>query len=114
MVTGGPGDDLMRGGTNGDDYSGGTAPTRRASATSHLPSTLTDGVDANLGAGNITTPDGPETASGIENVLGSAFDDTLRGTGGVDGLDGGPGNDTITGEAGATRSTAGRATTSAT
>jgi Ca2+-binding RTX toxin-like protein len=39
--------------------------------------------------------------NGVEDILGSAFDDTIKGTGGADGLDGGPGNDKITGGAGA-------------
>ncbi|MET4702502.1 hypothetical protein ABIE65_005560 [Constrictibacter sp. MBR-5] len=36
----------------------------------------------------------------MENVVGSAFDDSLKGTTGVNRLQGGPGNDTLDGQAG--------------
>ncbi len=99
--SGGSGDDWMRGGPNGDAYSGGDGTDTISYADTTPSWDTTTGVDVNLASGAIITPDGTETANGVENVLGSAFDDTLRGTGGTDGLDGGPGNDKITGGAGA-------------
>jgi Ca2+-binding RTX toxin-like protein len=96
-LSGGAGDDWLRGGSNGDDYSGGDG-TDTVSFADNTPSwDTTTGVDVNLGAGSAVTPDGTEQINGVENVLGSAFDDTIKGTNGADGLDGGPGNDKITG-----------------
>ena len=100
-MSGGSGNDWMRGGPNGDDYSGGDG-TDTVSYGDTTPSwDTTSGVDLDLARGTAVTPDGNETLAGVENILGSAFDDTIRGTGNADGLDGGPGNDKITGGAGA-------------
>jgi Ca2+-binding RTX toxin-like protein len=100
-ISGGSGNDWMRGGANGDDYSGGDGSDTVSYADNMPSADTTTGVDVNLGSGSAITPDGTETLSGVENVLGSAFDDRLQGTGGADGLDGGPGDDKITGGAGA-------------
>jgi len=59
------------------------------------------GVNVNLATG--TARDGwgdTDTLSNIENVRGSAFDDTVVGDGGDNRLEGGAGNDTIEGGAG--------------
>jgi Ca2+-binding RTX toxin-like protein len=45
---------------------------------------------------------GTDTASGFENLTGSAFDDTLTGDGSANVIDGGAGNDTLIGGAGMT------------
>jgi Ca2+-binding RTX toxin-like protein len=98
-MTGGSGDDWFRGGPNGDDYSGGDG-TDTVSWADITPSwDTTTGVDADLGAGSAITPDGTETLTGVEDLLGSAFDDTIKGSNGSDGIDGGPGNDKISGGA---------------
>ncbi len=100
-MSGGSGNDWFRGGPNGDDYSGGDG-TDTVSYADATPSwDTTTGVLVNLAGGSAITPDGTENLSGVENVLGSAFDDSIEGTGGADGLDGGPGNDKIAGGAGA-------------
>jgi Ca2+-binding RTX toxin-like protein len=100
-ISGGSGNDWMRGGSNGDDYAGGDGSDTVSYADTTPSWDTTSGVDLNLGTGSAVTPDGNETIAGVEDVLGSAFDDKLIGTGGSDGLDGGPGNDKITGGAGA-------------
>ena len=71
-----------------------------ASATSGNGAT---GVTVNLstaGAQN-TLNAGTDTLSGIENIIGSAFNDTLTGTTGANVMDGGAGNDSLSGLAGA-------------
>lgn len=61
------------------------------------------GVMVNLAitSAQSTTIAGIDTFTGFENVIGSAFDDTLTGTSGKNVLTGGGGNDTLTGGAGA-------------
>lgn len=50
-----------------------------------------------------------DTLSNVENLTGSAFNDTLSGNGGDDALIGGGGSDTLRGGAETTGSTAARA-----
>ena len=89
-LRGGAGDDILDGGPGFDidtaDYS-----TAAAGATANLSS----GVASNDGDGGI------DTLIAIENLIGSAFNDTLIGTGGVNVLRGGLGADTLVGLAGA-------------
>jgi Ca2+-binding RTX toxin-like protein len=94
---GGSGSDWMRGGPNDDTYAGGDGIDTVSFADNTPSSDTTSGATVDLAAGTATTPDGTEMLSGVEDILGSAFDDTIKGTGGPDGLDGGPGNDKITG-----------------
>jgi Ca2+-binding RTX toxin-like protein len=100
-MSGGSGSDWMRGGPNGDTYSGGDGIDTVSYADTTPSWDTTTGVNLDMAAGQAVTPDGYEQFNGVEDFLGSAFDDTLKGTGGSDGLDGGPGNDKITGGAGA-------------
>jgi Ca2+-binding RTX toxin-like protein len=97
----------MRGGPNGDDYNGGDGVDTVSFADNTPSWDTTTGADVDLAGGHATTPDGTENLSGIEDILGSAFDDKIKGTGGADGLDGGPGNDKITGGGGADQLTGG-------
>ncbi len=65
--------------------------------------TSTQGVDVDLGAG-MTTEDGygaTDSLTSIENVIGSAFDDTLAGDDGVNQIIGGAGDDMLSGGLGA-------------
>lgn len=94
----GDGDDWMRGGPNGDSYNG-EGGTDTISYADETPANI-NGVLANLPIGTAVTPDGNETIGGIENVLGSAFEDTITGTGAANDLDGGPGDDDIIGGGG--------------
>ena len=100
-MSGGSGKDWLRGGSNGDDYAGGDGSDTISFADNSPSLDTTTGIDVNLSTRSAITPDGDERVSGVENVLGSAFDDTIRGTAASDGLDGGPGDDTIAGTAGA-------------
>ncbi|HVI87196.1 MAG TPA: hypothetical protein VM659_02785, partial [Dongiaceae bacterium] len=92
-LIGGPGNDLLDGGSGIDtvDYS-----------------KAANGIVLDLGLGT-ATGDGNDTLTGIENVTGSAFNDSLTGDGnnnviaggaGNDILHGGDGNDTLTGGSG--------------
>ncbi len=58
------------------------------------------GVSADLAAGNATGADGTDTLLNIENLVGSASDDTLIGNAGVNTLTGGAGNDVLEGRGG--------------
>jgi Ca2+-binding RTX toxin-like protein len=100
-MSGGSGNDWMRGGPNGDMYVGGDGIDTISYADSTPSWDTTSGVNVDFPSGQAVTPDGYEQFNGVENVLGSAFDDTIKGNGGSDGLDGGPGNDKITGGGGA-------------
>jgi Ca2+-binding RTX toxin-like protein len=84
-LNGGAGNDVLAGGAGADILIGGagfdTADYSAAAA----------GVNVNLATG--TASDG-ETLSGIENLKGSAFNDTLTGNAGANALDGGAGVDT--------------------
>jgi len=84
-LTGGAGDDLLTGGGGDDGLTGGegsdTADYHSASGA----------VSVNLAQGVASGADGSDTLAGIENVIGSAFADTLvggRGGGTLSGLGG--------------------------
>jgi Ca2+-binding RTX toxin-like protein len=91
-LDGGDGDDVLTGGT-GDDTLIGGAGSDTASYTDAAV-----GLTVNLGlTGAQTTGAGSDTISGVENLIGSAFDDSLTGDAGANRLDGGAGNDTLNG-----------------
>jgi Ca2+-binding RTX toxin-like protein len=95
-IDGGNGNDTLIGGAGADALTGGAGTDTASYATAAA------GVTANL-----TTPTGNtgeaagDTYTTIENLTGSAFNDTLTGTTGANVLDGGAGADTLTGGAGA-------------
>jgi Ca2+-binding RTX toxin-like protein len=95
-LDGGNGDDLLNGGS-GDDTLIGGAGNDTASY-----SDATGGVTVNLtvAVAQATGGSGSDTLSGIENLVGSAFDDVLTGDAGANNLNGGAGNDTLDGGAG--------------
>jgi Ca2+-binding RTX toxin-like protein len=96
VLDGGNGDDVLRGGT-GDDTLIGGAGTDTASY-----SDATVGVTVNLSlTGAQATGAGSDLLSGIENLTGSAFNDTLTGDAGANLLNGGAGDDLLDGGAGA-------------
>jgi Ca2+-binding RTX toxin-like protein len=98
-MSGGDGDDWMRGGSNGDAVSGdGGTDTVSFADQTPMPSGI--GILFNLANGAAVTPDGNEAVSGIENVLGTAFDDEIIGTGANNILDGNIGADKLTGGGG--------------
>lgn len=88
QLFGGAGNDLLFGGAGGDILNGGseidTASYRFASA----------GVSVNLASAAANTGDAAsDVYSSIENVIGSDFNDQLKGDAGANLLDGGDGND---------------------
>ncbi|MBJ7485091.1 M10 family metallopeptidase C-terminal domain-containing protein, partial [Brevundimonas sp.] len=97
-ISGGDGDDILIGGLGNDTLNGG-AGTDTASYAG-----ATAAVTVNLATGVASGGAGSDTLSGIENIRGSTYDDTLtgdananiiRGEGGIDVLNGGGGNDQL-------------------
>ncbi|MDD2370011.1 MAG: hypothetical protein PHQ90_11980, partial [Sulfuricurvum sp.] len=82
VIEGAAGDDIMNGGTGTDTLSYSTAAS---AVTVDLSKTIAQNT---LGAGI-------DTISNFENLVGSAYDDTLSGNAGNNVLDGGVGNDTL-------------------
>ena len=87
LLIGGPGNDLLDGGAGND-----TASYAKATA----------GVTVDLGhvGQQNTVGAGLDTLSGIENLIGSDYNDTLTGNDGDNLLNGGVGNDVLKGGAG--------------
>ncbi|MDW9402829.1 retention module-containing protein [Pseudomonas soli] len=87
LLIGGPGNDLLDGGAGND-----TASYAKATA----------GVTVDLGhvGQQNTVGAGLDTLSGIENLIGSDYNDTLTGNDGDNLLNGGAGNDVLKGGAG--------------
>lgn len=96
LLDGGEGNDTLIGGPGNDTLIGGdgTDTVSYASASAGVVVDLADGVATNDGDG------GADMLGGIENVTGSAFDDSLTGDGFANVLNGGAGNDTLVGGAG--------------
>jgi trimeric autotransporter adhesin len=89
---GSAGDDTFSG-LGGNDYIDGGAGTQDMA--SYFAAT--SGVTVNLLAGTSSGADGGDTLIGIENIKGSAFNDSLTGGAGNNTLDGGGGFDTLNG-----------------
>jgi len=87
LIEGGAGNDTLNGGAGIDTASYASA----AAAVTVSLATLT--AQNTVGAGT-------DTLSNFENLLGSAFNDTLTGDGNANIIDGGAGNDTMNGGAG--------------
>jgi Ca2+-binding RTX toxin-like protein len=87
VLTGGAGNDLLNGGAGSD-----TAAYDLATS-AVMVNLATTTAQATGGAGN-------DTLSGMENLSGSAFGDTLTGDSGINILSGLAGNDTLNGGAG--------------
>jgi Ca2+-binding RTX toxin-like protein len=115
VIVGGGGDDDLDGGDGADVLAGGagndTVRGGPGADTVSYASSAT-GVGVRLGAPGATNAgsEGVDVLIDLENVIGSAYSDDLRGDGGANGLeggagddalDGGPGPDAISGGAGA-------------
>ncbi|MFS2009296.1 Ig-like domain-containing protein [Azospirillum sp. CT11-132] len=101
-LVGGAGDDSLDGGTDNDLLAGGLGNDTIDGGAGNDTVTYADSataVNANLTTG-VGTGEGTDTLRNLENVTGSAFDDTITGDGGANILLGGGGKDTITGGAG--------------
>ena len=105
-LDGGDGDDVLAGGGGNDTVRGGPGVDTVSYAASAA------GVGVRLGAPGASNggSEGVDVLIDLENVIGSAYRDDLRGDGGAnsleggagdDALDGGPGRDAISGGAGA-------------
>ncbi|AEJ01200.1 Hemolysin-type calcium-binding region [Nitrosomonas sp. Is79A3] len=112
VLWGGKGDDLLIGGDNGTDLKGGAGNDILQGGKGWDWAYYDDAsssVTVNLSQGTATGGSGNDTLSGIENVLGSSYNDTLTGDDlgnyldgqdGNDSLAGGKGNDTLYGSNG--------------
>ncbi|MCT7662441.1 beta strand repeat-containing protein [Shinella kummerowiae] len=99
---GNDGNDILIGGAGADALSGGNGSDRASYQTA------TTGVVASLTTPASNTGDAAgDTYSSIENLTGSAFNDTLTGNSGGNSLIGGNGNDTLNGRAGSDTMTGG-------
>jgi Ca2+-binding RTX toxin-like protein len=92
VLNGGAGDDQLAGGAGADQLIGGDGNDTADYSASGA------GVNVNLetGLGKGGDAEG-DTLVGIENLIGSKFDDVLVGNASTNVIDGGDGNDTITG-----------------
>ena len=89
VINGGDGNDLLLGGAGADNLNGGNG-TDTVSYTNALSAIA---VTIN-GTGTLGDANG-DTLTGIENLIGSAFDDVITGDGANNTIDGGTGNDVI-------------------
>lgn len=99
------GDDTLRGGDGGDYLTGGAGRDRIDGGNGNDTASYADavaGVDIDLAVTGWQRAGGAgrDRLLSIENVVGSAFNDALRGNGFANELEGGDGNDTIFGGAG--------------
>jgi Ca2+-binding RTX toxin-like protein len=93
-LNGGAGADTLDGGAGNDALNGGGGSDTATYATAIAA------VTVNLATAVATGGAGNDTLSSVENLTGSAFDDTLTGNGAANVLDGDAGNDTLNGLAG--------------
>ncbi|MGX1499845.1 Ca2+-binding RTX toxin-like protein [Labrenzia sp. MBR-25] len=98
IIDAGDGDDLIFGGAGDDDIDGGNGTDTVSYASAAA------GVDVDLNAGSASDDGdgGSDTLTSIENVIGSAFNDTLDGANGgvANAIVGGYGSDTMDGRNG--------------
>jgi Ca2+-binding RTX toxin-like protein len=87
QLRGGSGNDTLDGGMGNDTLDGGvgTDTVSYAWATSGISVDLWTGVNAGVAADDVLT--------NIENIIGTAYNDTFGGNGGTRALQGGPGDD---------------------
>lgn len=93
ILNGGAGNDVLDGGNGDDTLDGGTGSdtaTYAAATAGVTVSLAVAGAQATGGAGS-------DTLISVENLAGSAFNDTLTGNSGANVLDGGAGADILTG-----------------
>lgn len=90
------GNDTFRGGAQNDSFFGGagTDTADYSTAASGVTASLTTNTASNDGDGGV------DAFNSIENITGSAFNDTLTGDSGNNTLSGGAGNDTFIGDLG--------------
>ena len=95
-LLGSDGDDVLNGGVGADKLDGGSGFDTASYAQA------TAAVKVNLAEPSLNTGEAKgDTFNSIENLEGSAFNDTLNGNAGANTLSGGKGNDTLNGGLGA-------------
>jgi Ca2+-binding RTX toxin-like protein len=102
-LLGGAGNDTIRGGAGNDTIDGNDGDDVLAGELGFDTAFYDDSVAAvtvNLVTGRASGGAGNDTLSGIENLMGSNFDDTLTGNILANDFDGGAGNDTMLGGSG--------------
>jgi Ca2+-binding RTX toxin-like protein len=92
-LNGGAGEDYLMGGAGNDTLDGGAD----ADWASYEDATAAVKVDLNLTTAQNTLGGGTDTLKNIENLYGSAFNDTLLGNAASNYLHGGAGNDSLFG-----------------
>jgi Ca2+-binding RTX toxin-like protein len=92
-LDGAAGDDLLSGGNGNDTLIGGIG----RDAASYAEATAAVVVDLRVSGAQATGGGGTDTLTGIEDVIGSAFGDTLIGNAGDNALHGGAGDDLLIG-----------------
>lgn len=90
------GNDVIEGRGGADNLEGGLG--QDTVSYQHSPSGVTVNLATGIGAGGDARGD---VITGFENILGSAYNDTLTGDEGPNRLEGGGGNDTLVGAGGA-------------
>jgi Ca2+-binding RTX toxin-like protein len=101
MADGGEGNDYLQGTVAGDTLTGGNGNDTASFATAYNgggSGTAGVTVDLNIqGVAQDTVGAGSDTLSGIENLVGSQYNDTLTGDGNDNFIEGGLGNDILVG-----------------
>lgn len=90
-ISGGNGDDILVGGAGNDTITGGSG----TDTVSYDDATAAVTVNLTTTTGQNTVNAGTDTISGVENLTGSAYNDTLTGDANANVIDGSAGNDTI-------------------
>jgi Ca2+-binding RTX toxin-like protein len=94
-------DDVINGGNGNDTVSYAAAAAANAGVTVSLAIQAANTTQAAIDAAiQDTGGSGRDVLIGIENIIGSAFNDTLTGDGNANALTGGDGSDTLNGGAG--------------
>ena len=96
-LEGGGGNDILEGGAGADMLDGGEGTDSASYTNSEAPVIVDLSVDTAQAEGDAEG----DTLVNIENLVGSAFDDTLTGNDAVNTLEGGEGADTLNGGEGA-------------
>lgn len=96
-LSGGRGNDVLQGGAGADRLEGGAG----SDFASYVDASGAVAVDLAIAGPQDTGGDGADTLVGIENLIGSRFNDSLFGRDGRNLLVGGDGNDLLDGRAGA-------------
>ena len=95
-LIGNGGDDTLNGGPGNDNLLGGDGNDTASYASAKAGVTISLAISGPQSTGG----GGIDTLTSIENLIGSAFADSLTGNGGANALTGGAGNDTMAGGAG--------------